>query len=155
MSNKNFIIGMIAVISVLVILSGLLVLLPSNSDKATVDNKQTPINGIQQVKFSERKVKVRTEPQFASFMDDMQSKIKKNWNPPKQKNPAVVVMKYQIKKDGQLGDYSVETSSGIKEMDDAAIDALKKAAPFSALPQDYEGDILEVTFTFNYEGQTN
>ena len=60
------------------------------------------------------------------------------------------VLKYQIAKDGRLLDYNVITSSGDKYFDKAAIDALKKSAPFAPLPKEFTGDKIEVQFTFDY-----
>ena len=87
---------------------------------------------------------------FNDYMPKMQRKIKSKWEPPKRDSSSKVILKYEIKKDGNLGDYDVMTSSGDKKIDKAAIKALKKSSPFEPLPQGFSGDKVEVQFTFDY-----
>ena len=61
-----------------------------------------------------------------------------------------MILKYEIKKDGTLGDYDVIKSSGDKNVDKAAIKALKKSSPFEPLPEGFTGDKVDVQFTFDY-----
>ena len=93
---------------------------------------------------------VAKEVDFGPYMREMQRKIKLNWNPVKSETSSSVVLKYQIKKDGSLGEYSVLKSSGDKKVDNSAIKALKKSFPFRPLPKAFAGDKIDVQFTFNY-----
>jgi TonB family protein len=87
---------------------------------------------------------------FAGYMRRMQMKIKTNWEPPKQESSKRVVVFYTIKKNGKLGSYKIITSSGNKELDKAAIKALKKSAPFEPLPEGFTKDHVDIQFTFDY-----
>ena len=91
-----------------------------------------------------------TPDMFKSYMRRMQMKIKSNWEPPKQETSKRVVVFYTIKKNGKLGSYKILTSSGNKELDKAAIKALKKSAPFEPLPEGFTKDHVDVQFTFDY-----
>jgi TonB family protein len=64
----------------------------------------------------------------------------------------VVVVRFQIQKDGTLPDkfVTVVSSSGNKDMDDAALSAIRAAAPFGSLPEGYLGSNLDVLFRFSY-----
>ena len=87
---------------------------------------------------------------FNDYMPKMQQQIKSNWEPVKRENSSRVILKYEIKKDGTLGDYDVIKSSGDKNVDKAAIKALKKSSPFEPLPEGFTGDKVDVQFTFDY-----
>ena len=93
---------------------------------------------------------VETLGDFKDYMPKMQNKIKSNWNPPKSEKPSKVILNYEIKKDGTLGEIKVSTSSGDNKVDEMAIEALKKSAPFEPLPKGFAGDKVDVQFTFDY-----
>ena len=134
-------------IFLLIVISGAIILgTGSSSEKAVSPNISTP----KTLDISEKKVTFNQDANFDTYMPKMQNQIKANWNPPKTGTSSRVVMKYQIKKDGTLGSYEVKTSSGNTEMDNAAIDALKKSSPFPKLPTSYEGEYVDVEFTFDY-----
>lgn len=93
---------------------------------------------------------VETLGEFKDYMPKMQNQIKSNWNPPKSEKPSKVILNYEIKKDGTLGEIKVSTSSGDAKADEMAIEALKKSAPFEPLPKGFAGDKIDVQFTFDY-----
>jgi protein TonB len=64
-----------------------------------------------------------------------------------------VVVHTAIRADGTLEGVDVVRSSGIKVLDDAAIRAVRLAAPFAPFPEDIasETDILDITRTFSYQ----
>lgn len=87
---------------------------------------------------------------FSAYMRDMQRRIKLNWEPPKEDVSKNVTLLYSINKDGSLKRYSVLRSSGSRKMDKSAVEALKKAAPFRPLPEDFKGEYVDVQFDFDY-----
>ncbi len=87
---------------------------------------------------------------FKNYMYRMQTKIKSNWNPPSQDVSRGVTLLYTINRDGTLKKYKVLKSSGVKELDDAAIEALKKSFPSEPLPEGFGGKSVDVQFTFDY-----
>lgn len=87
---------------------------------------------------------------FKGYMYRMQKNIKSNWNPPSQEVSRGVTILYTINRDGTLKKYKVLKSSGVKELDDAAVEALKKSFPFEPLPEGFGGKSVDVQFTFDY-----
>lgn len=123
----------------------------SRIETATKEKTKKIVKETISTKSSVEKVEVSTmDNTFNSYMHKMQNRIKSNWVPPKSEVSSSTVLKYQIAKDGRLLDYNVITSSGDKYFDKAAIDALKKSAPFEPLPKEFTGDKIEVQFTFDY-----
>jgi len=57
---------------------------------------------------------------------------------------------FVIKKDGKLGKIEVVRTSGFRDLDKAAVKALKDAEPFWPLPEDWEKDDLEIKGRFMY-----
>jgi TonB family protein len=83
-------------------------------------------------------------------MRELQRRIKMNWDPPKGNESKRVVLLFKIAKDGRLLSCRVFKSSGLKNADDAAINAVHAAAPFRSLPPNYKGDNIDIQFTFDY-----
>ena len=92
----------------------------------------------------------KTSTDFSEYMRDMQLNIKQNWTPPVLKEHTNVTVQYKIGKNGELLSYSIYKSSGNKEMDNSAIEALKQTAPFRPLPNTYKKSSIDVQFTFDY-----
>jgi protein TonB len=57
---------------------------------------------------------------------------------------------FSILKDGTLGDVRLIRTSGYEDLDEAAMNAVKEAAPYWPLPDDWEGDKLTITGHFIY-----
>jgi len=75
-------------------------------------------------------------------------RVAKTWKTPRAtpKVGAKTVVQAVIAKDGKLASASVSMSSGVKEWDDAALAAVKKAAPYDPLPAGYKYPSLEAHF---------
>jgi TonB family protein len=83
-------------------------------------------------------------------MKELQRRIKMNWDPPKGNESKRVVLLFKIAKDGRLLSCSVFKSSGLPNADNAALNAVKLAAPFRPLPPEYKGQNIDIQFTFDY-----
>jgi len=90
------------------------------------------------------------EPDFGPYMRELTRRIKMNWDPPKGNESKRVVLLFKIAKDGRLLSCSVFKSSGLQNADQAAINAVKLAAPFRPLPPEYKGQNIDIQFTFDY-----
>ena len=79
------------------------------------------------------------------------NKVRKSWRSPahwaKPGSKAVVLS--AIGRDGKLINATLSTKSGSKEWDDAALSAVKGAAPFEKLPAGFAGDNLQVHWHFS------
>ena len=90
---------------------------------------------------------------FDTFMQNLQSDMMLNWNPPKIGTNARVVVLMKIQKDGNLESVKILKSSGNSEMDNAALNAVKSTAPFQPLPLSFTGETVDVNFSFNYNAK--
>ncbi len=86
------------------------------------------------------------------YQKESYSKVAASWTMPAKMPPegskAVVVV--VILRDGKGADVRLHFQSGSQEWDDAAVVAVKSAAPFSPLPKGYGRDSVEVHFHFAY-----
>lgn len=89
-------------------------------------------------------------PDFDLYVKELQKKIKKYWNPPRNKECKRVVLLLKIGRDGKLLSKKVLFSSGFSDVDKAAIDAVLLASPFSPLPKKYLGQSIDIQFVFDY-----
>lgn len=90
------------------------------------------------------------ESDFGPYMRELQRRIKANWNPPVDYRTKRVTVLFKVEKSGNLASCSVFQSSGNKDADKAAVDAISKTAPFRPLPPEYSGKSIDIQFTFDY-----
>ncbi len=86
---------------------------------------------------------------FAPYMKELQRRIKLNWNPPKANSTQKTVVSMKIAKDGRLISSKIKQSSGSPSTDRAALTAIELTAPFRPLPSNYNGQSVDIDFTFN------
>ncbi len=86
---------------------------------------------------------------FGAYMAELQRRIKRNWQPPKDPTSRQVVVEFQIFRSGELGSVRLSRSSGLAKNDQAAIDAIRAAAPYSPLPK-FADQSVDIQFTFDY-----
>ncbi|MFN8614475.1 MAG: energy transducer TonB [Vampirovibrionales bacterium] len=90
------------------------------------------------------------EPDYGSYMAELQRRIKRNWQPPRAQEDKRVVAFFRIGRDGRLLSVSIKQSSGYSEADQAAINAVRLSSPFRPLPVGHSEADLPVEFTFDY-----
>ena len=90
------------------------------------------------------------EPDFGPWMRELTRAIKRRWNPPKEDESKRVVLLFKISKDGRLLSIKIDQSSGNPNSDQAAIYAVKAAAPFRPLPPEHKDDYVNIHFKFDY-----
>jgi protein TonB len=95
-----------------------------------------------------------SEFRHRGYMRMLRARIESIWQYPKEAArmglSGDLYMRFTIKKDGQLGEVELIRTSGFKELDEAAIKAVKKAGPFWPLPDDWDKDDLEIKGHFIY-----
>jgi len=89
------------------------------------------------------------EVDFGAYLAEMQKRIKKAWFPPRGNESKRITVKFKIHKDGEVTSVKLEKSSGLSAADDAALEAIEKAAPFPPLPAGAD-EIVTIRFTFDY-----
>jgi TonB family protein len=79
------------------------------------------------------------------------NRVRRSWHSPANwpKPGTKAVVQSAIGRDGKLVNAMLTMKSGSKEWDEAAIQAVKSAAPFGNLPASYPGKQLEVHWHFS------
>lgn len=87
-------------------------------------------------------------PNMSDYIRNLQKRIKQNWNRG-QSAWGTTRLLFKIARDGTLLKVEINKSCGSKEADNAALDAVLKAAPFPPLPEDFKNDSVDILFSFN------
>lgn len=86
---------------------------------------------------------------FGPYMAELQRRIKRNWEPPKDRTSRQVIVEFTLYRSGELGSVHLSRSSGLAKNDQAAIDAIRAAAPYPPLPR-FADESVDIQFTFDY-----
>jgi protein TonB len=92
---------------------------------------------------------------YGWYVEAVRRKIGSNWNlfeidpTVRSARRAKSVMTFTIYRDGSVKNIRMEQSSGNSSMDNSAQRALANAAPMPALPNDYSGSYVNVSFDFD------
>jgi TonB family protein len=96
---------------------------------------------------------------FRPYLNTLYFSIKRNFLSKIPESAAgekgIVVVRFQVQKDGTLPEKSVTivSSSGKKDMDEAALNVIRTAAPFGRLPEGYSGTNLDLQYYFFYNSE--
>jgi len=87
------------------------------------------------------------------YLGQVDYRISTNWNPlaPNVKADAKAVIRFRIMRSGHLCSISVERSSGDAALDQAALDAIWKSAPFPPFPNLMIEPYLDLAYSFLVE----
>jgi TonB family protein len=86
------------------------------------------------------------------YMSNLQHKIKEHWYPPRLPQDKSVKLSFNISRDGTCSNVQVAASSGVPNMDKAALRAIKQSAPFEPLPAG-SPPTVNIHFTLDYHGR--
>ena len=95
-------------------------------------------------------VKLDTAFCCPDYIIDMVARIKEHWNPQVQ-GTGSNIMKFTIRRSGEISDIELEKTSGIFTLDQASQRALLITAKLPPLPAAFPDDHLPVHLTFEYE----
>ena len=93
---------------------------------------------------------------FTTFLNHVSDSVKRSWyaKMPEAARLGIkgkVVLRFRIQKNGALdGTPGIETSSGYKTFDDAAVTAIVASAPFKQFPEAFKGPQVELRVIFLY-----
>lgn len=104
----------------------------------------------QEGKAAEPGVDVAEDVDFGPFMADLEKRIKRNWVPPRGAESRKVVVLFYLNRGGKVVKVEIQKSSGDKEADASASQAIYASSPFMAFPPQVKEDVLPVEFTFDY-----
>ncbi len=87
---------------------------------------------------------------YGRYMSQINERVQKAKRNPRVAASGTVVMRYTIGLDGQILSKEVASSSGSKTLDEAANEALDRAAPFPPIPPEVSVKPLAFTQPFNF-----
>jgi TonB family protein len=90
---------------------------------------------------------------FTYYLRLIQSKIGERWSPPRAAAAGGerVIVLFEIQRDGQVREPTVERSSGNALYDQSALRAVAEASPFPPLPPEFKASSLRVHFGFEFQ----
>jgi TonB family protein len=98
------------------------------------------------LKFTIRFQPPEKKTDYDPYMGKLRSKINSVWRAPETKTVCQVAISFVLDKEGKIKQSSVKKPSGYKIVDDTALSAIRKAAPFGPLPdQNVENFPIEYT----------
>jgi TonB family protein len=91
---------------------------------------------------------------FTYYLQILHSKISSNWVK-SQISPGISgsfhsTVYFKIHKDGQISELKVVEQSGVRSLDLSAMRAIRSAAPFPPLPDEYEDEYLGIRLIFEH-----
>lgn len=104
------------------------------------------------------------DPKYSDYLDQIRRRIKEKWGYPCVKNEdtreceyktAQLVIEFGILKNGQVPFVNVVKSSGYPIYDDYAVNAVKLASPFPAIPDTFSKKGVPIHATFSYVVQSS
>lgn len=103
----------------------------------------------------ERTVSLETQSvEFAPYLATVKHRIERQWLVPRFAREvgltAKLVMLFSITEEGELARLQINKSSGVPILDEAAIEAVKTAAPYSPFPPHFTFRQLNIVATFEY-----
>jgi len=94
---------------------------------------------------------------ITSYLNQLQQRVKQQWLPEVSQSSRRTVLNFTINRSGQLSNLQLAQTSGFSLTDQAALNAIQRAAPFAPLPTEYTSNHIDIQFTFNINvyGQLN
>jgi TonB family protein len=91
---------------------------------------------------------------FSEYLREIRAKIKSAQRFPPTVREAIdgtTKVRFTIRRDGALVDFKIVESSGSRALDNAALDAVRNAAPFPAFPQEQKGEHVQLELPINFQ----
>lgn len=92
--------------------------------------------------------KIITAYDISPYVNELRRNVRLNWKIPQGNENNKVELFLRIAKDGKLIILNVKKTSEIGNVDNAALNAVKKCVPLTPLPSKYNKGYLDVIFTF-------
>ena len=97
----------------------------------------------------ENNVQISNGINFQPYMDEMQSRMKKTWEPVDTSKSGKIIVSYKVMKNGEIKDIKILNSDAGEENDKSVMEALKMVSPLPPLPMSFKGESVDVNFTFD------
>ena len=88
---------------------------------------------------------------YASYFAHIKRRIQNAWIWPveAQKNRGKLLLRFKLRENGALEELHLIESAGIRILDDLALAAVTKAAPFEPFPEGLERKTITATFVYD------
>ncbi len=83
------------------------------------------------------------------YLEQLQRQVKQQWIPGLTQSSRRTVLHFTISRSGRVRGLQVARKSGFNAIDEAALSAVQRAAPFAPLPTTYSENYLSIEFTFS------
>jgi TonB family protein len=94
----------------------------------------------------------KEEALLAPYLEELRTKIKAEWFPPKGQENETVRASFKVLSDGAVSNLRLSSAAPVPEaVSAAAMHAVAKASPFPALPAGAPKNGINVEFTFSYD----
>jgi TonB family protein len=117
------------------------------AEKPAATNSQTN-SGSRQTRMTSGQMAAKIN----EYANAIESRVHNNWSVPselKPRNNVETIIEIKIMRDGSLASLGFEKRSGNLYIDDSALKAVKKSAPFPPLPEWYPENNLEIGIIFH------
>jgi TonB family protein len=95
------------------------------------------------------------DPRYRPYLSGVKRRIWERWSAPGLPEGAValgaLVVEFTLTRSGRLAASGVYETSGVPALDQAALDAVARAVPFTPLPDSIAGDSMRVRARFVYD----
>ena len=85
---------------------------------------------------------------MAAYWEQLKQQVKRQWIPELTQSSRQTVIHFTVSRSGQVSNLEIEQPSGFSVTDEAALKAIKRAAPFAPLPTTYTPNYINIQFTF-------
>lgn len=92
-------------------------------------------------------IKVATPFPYQWYINNLRTKVERNWSPAIQDSSLSVILTFSIAADGKVESVAVAKSSGKAILDTQAKRAILQSSPFGKLPPAFRGKSLNLTYT--------
>lgn len=99
---------------------------------------------------SSKKQSAGDPTKFSKYLGELRTKLEKSKINPRSRLSGTVMLRFTIGEDGEIVAREVAESSGSKLLDDAALAALERAAPFPPIPSEVGTRPLVVSVPFKF-----
>jgi TonB family protein len=85
---------------------------------------------------------------FGPYMAYMHRRIMSHWTEPATEKWRTLTLHFKLTEEGIINEPNIQISSGIEEIDKAAIETVKKSAPFNSYKSPYRPAEVDIEYTF-------
>jgi len=123
----------------------------SNSSVGGIDNAFSTSKGVANRSGFDKSTtrKIITTYDISPYVNELKRNVRWNWKAPTNNGNKRVELFLRIAKDGRVIILNVKRTSEVGEVDNAALNAVKKSLPLNPLPAKYNKSYLDIIFTFD------